>query len=59
MVARHQDLAEVRAQLPPARRADMAVFIQHFERITRHMLAGGVRADVTITLDRQRRPFSP
>lgn len=46
-------------QLPPARRADMAVFIQHFERIARHMLAGGVRADVTITLDRQRRPFSP
>lgn len=46
-------------QLPPARRADMAVFIQHFERITRYMLAGGVGADVTVTLDRQRRPFSP
>jgi len=47
------------ADLPPARRAELAVFIQHFERITRHMLAGGVRADITITLDRQRRPFSP
>ncbi len=47
------------AELPPARRAELAIFIQHFERITRHMLAGGVRADITITLDRRRRPFSP
>src|SRR5690606_964899 len=47
------------ADLPAARRAELAVFIQYFERITRHMLAGGVRADVTITLDRQRCPFSP
>ncbi len=47
------------ADLPPARRAELAVFIQHFERITRHMLAGGVRADITITLDGQRRLFSP
>lgn len=49
----------VPADLPVERRAELAVFIQHFERITRHMLAGGVRADITITLDRQRRPFSP
>lgn len=47
------------ADLPPARRAELAVFIQHFERITQHMLAGGVKADLTITLDLQRRPFSP
>lgn len=47
------------APLPAERRAELAVFIQHFERLTRHMLAGGVRADVSITLDRQRRPFSP
>jgi len=47
------------ADLPSARRAELAVFIQHFERITRHMLAGGVKADIAITLDRQRRPFSP
>nr|WP_313633578.1 kinase [Brevundimonas naejangsanensis] len=47
------------AELPAERRAGLAVFIQHFERITRHMLAGGVRADVTIALDRQRHPFSP
>ncbi|AYG94601.1 kinase [Brevundimonas naejangsanensis] len=47
------------ADLPPARRAALAVFIQHFERITRSMLAGGVRADVTIALDEHRRPFSP
>ena len=43
--------------LPPERRAELAVFIQVFERITRHMLAGGVRADVAIALDKDRRPF--
>ena len=42
------------ADLPPARRAELAVFIQAFERITRHMLAGGVRADVTFDLARDR-----
>lgn len=47
------------AELPPERRAELAVFIQAFERITRHMLAGGVRADVTILLDKDRRPFFP
>jgi D-glycerate 3-kinase len=36
--------------LPPARRADLARFIQHFERITTHMLAGGVTADVVVRL---------
>jgi D-glycerate 3-kinase len=45
--------------LPPERRAELAVFIQAFERITRHMLAGGVRADVAIPLDKHRRPSSP
>ncbi|MGH7027682.1 kinase [Brevundimonas sp.] len=40
--------------LPPERRAELAVFIQAFERITRHMLAGGVRADVTVQLDSDR-----
>ena len=47
------------AELPDERRADLAVFIQAFERITRSMLAGGVRAYVTVQLDRYRRPFSP
>lgn len=47
------------ADLPAARRAELAVFIQHFERITRHMLAGGVKADLTVPLDHQRQPFSP
>lgn len=42
--------------LPPRRRAELAVFIRHFERITRHMLAGGVAADVTVALDEGRRP---
>jgi D-glycerate 3-kinase len=42
--------------LPDAERARMAGFIQYFERVTRRMLAGGVRADVTVKLDRNRRP---
>jgi len=44
---------------PPAlgkdERARLARFIAHFERITRHMLAGGVRADTVVRLDRDRR----
>lgn len=36
-------------------RARLARFIAHFERITRHMLAGGVRADTVVRLDRDRR----
>lgn len=42
--------------LPPAERQRLSGFIQYFERITRRMLAGGVRADVTVPLDRDRRP---
>ena len=42
------------ADLPAEERARLAGFIQYFERITRHMLAGGVRADVTVQLDRNR-----
>lgn len=41
--------------LPAARRADLAVFIQGFERISRHMLAGGVRADRVARLAPDRR----
>ena len=44
------------ADLPDERRAELVVFIQAFERITRHMLAGGTRAEVTIVLDKDRRP---
>lgn len=40
--------------LPAARRGELARFIQHFERITRHMLAGGVAATVTVRLDARR-----
>ena len=40
--------------LPAARRLELARFIQHFERITRHMLAGGVTADVIVRLGRDR-----
>ena len=46
------------AALPPAERERLAGFIQSFERITRRMLAGGVRADVVVQLDRNRLPVS-
>ncbi|MCW0047043.1 D-glycerate 3-kinase [Brevundimonas sp. UYEF29] len=39
----------------PERRAALAVFIQHYERLSRHMMDGGVAADVIVDLDRQRR----
>jgi D-glycerate 3-kinase len=42
------------ADLPARRRAELGVFIQAFERITRRMLAGGVRADLTFDLNRDR-----
>lgn len=42
--------------LPPAERQQLSGFIQYFERITRRMLSSGVRADVVVTLDRDRRP---
>lgn len=41
--------------LPPAERARLEGFIQYFERISRRMLAGGVRADVIAPLDPMRR----
>ena len=46
------------ADLPAEERARLADFIQYFERITRRMLAGGVTADVTVKLDRNRVPGS-
>ena len=44
--------------LPHDERRRLAGFIQYFERITRRMLAGGVRADVTVKLDRNRQPLT-
>lgn len=41
--------------LPPGRAAEIRGFIQHFERITRSMLAGGLVADVVVELDETRR----
>ncbi|MCS6626399.1 hypothetical protein N0B44_26100 [Roseibacterium beibuensis] len=46
------------ADLPAEERARLAGFIQYFERVTRRMLAGGVRADVTVKLDRNRNPVA-
>jgi len=40
--------------LAPADRERIARFIQHFERITRHMMAGGRRADIEVHLDERR-----
>ncbi|WGM32728.1 kinase [Brevundimonas sp. NIBR11] len=42
------------APVSAARRAELARFVQHFERISRHMLAGGVAADVVVELDEGR-----
>ena len=46
------------ADLPAAERERLAGFIQYFERLTRRMLAGGVRADIVVQLDRNRLPGS-
>ena len=44
------------ADLPDEERRRLADFIQYFERVTRRMLDGGVRADVVVALDHDRRP---
>lgn len=44
------------AAVPPERVEAVRAFVRHFERVTRHMLAGGVRADVVVRLDADRRP---
>lgn len=46
------------ADLPAAERERLAGFIQYFERVTRRMLDGGVKADVVVQLDRNRLPGS-
>ncbi|MFK0297647.1 kinase [Brevundimonas sp. NPDC090276] len=46
-------------ELSLERRAELAVFIQVFEPITRHMLAGGVRADLTFALNLDRTVSPP
>ena len=46
------------AELPAAERERLAGFIQYFDRITRRMLDGGVKADVVVQLDRNRLPGS-
>jgi D-glycerate 3-kinase len=44
--------------LPPERREKLARFIAHYQRLTEHMLAGGVRADVTVRLSTDRSVIS-
>lgn len=43
------------AKLPSGRRAELGRFVQHFERLTRRMMDGGVRADAMVRLDADRR----
>lgn len=49
-----QEASLTGAPVAPARRYELARFVQHFERITRHMMAGGVAADVVIDLAPER-----
>ncbi len=42
------------ADLPSGRRDELAIFIQTFERLTRYMMSGGVKADVVVELDEAR-----
>jgi D-glycerate 3-kinase len=51
-----QEASLLGGPLPPGRRSELARFIQHFERITRHMLAGGCWAHLTFHLDERRQP---
>jgi D-glycerate 3-kinase len=51
-------LGVVPADLPSAERERLAGFVQYFERITRRMLDGGVKAHVVVQLDRNRLPGS-
>ena len=44
--------------LTPEERHGIADFIQYFERLTRRMIDGGVRADVVVQLDRNRLPVT-
>ena len=43
------------ADLPVERREKLARFIAHYERLTRHMIAGGIDVDVVARLDDDRR----
>lgn len=52
-----QEAGLTAAPVTAARRAELARFVQYFERLTRHMLAGGVRGDVVVELDTDRRPL--
>ena len=49
-----QEASLTAAPVSETRRTELARFVQHFERITRHMLAGGVAADVVVELDEGR-----
>lgn len=53
-----QEASLTGAPVPASRRAELSRFVQHFERISRHMLAGGVAADVVVELDRNRAPVA-
>ncbi len=50
-----QEAALTGVALSSERRDRLARFIQHYERLTRHMLAGGIAPDLTVDLDADRR----
>jgi D-glycerate 3-kinase len=45
--------------LPEGRREALKHFIDHYERLTRWMISGGVKADVVVPLDKKRNPQTP
>lgn len=46
------------AKLAPERHAAIADFVRFYERLTRHMMDGGIAADFTVTLDADRHPVA-
>lgn len=46
------------AHLRPERRKALGRFVQHYERLTRRMMDGGVHADAVVQLDANRRPVA-
>lgn len=49
-------LGLARGTLPAERAARVARFVQHYERLTRRMLAEGLRPGAVIKVDHERRP---
>ncbi|MBU6319836.1 MAG: kinase [Alphaproteobacteria bacterium] len=55
---RQQEEVRVGRPLTPGEDEALLRFVSHFERISRHMLSGGRRAEVEVDLDASRRPLA-